>query len=515
MAAVAGRVYAQEPTMGWSSWNTYRVNISDSLIMSQAEALVRLGLDTLGYQYINIDDGYFGPRDADGQLTFNALRFPGGMKPVVDHIHSLGLKAGIYSDAGRSTCGSFWDNDSVGRGVGLYQHEQVDCQLFFDSLGFDFIKVDFCGGDPKQNVDSLDLDEQQRYTEIARAIAATGRDVRLNVCRWAFPGTWVTPIAGSWRISPDINASWGAVRAIINRNMHLSAYSSPGHYNDMDMLEVGRGMSAEEDLTHFAMWCVMGSPLMIGCDLNSIDEETLRLLKNRALVDLCRDTAQTQAYPAVINPDGSAILVRDVVKPFGTERVAALYNPTDRPQTMRFALSDIDLAGPALLTNLTEQEAERMVEDSVMVEVPAHGCRVFQIDASSRLHRTVYPAADAWLSAFQEINGEKRSPRVVKTEKFTANPTHTAVAGLGASADNRIEWRRVNIITPGEYQISIVAESPFSPTARLMIDGNPVEINSVLELAAGVHSIVLSDSEADIPLVSHLEVIRKVFNFAS
>ena len=112
------------PIMGWSSWNTYRVNISDSLIMSQADAMVRHGLDSVGYEFINIDDGYFGGRDSiTGELLVHPMRFPGGLRPVVDHIHSLGLRAGIYSDAGVSTCGFNWDNDTIARNVGLYGHE--------------------------------------------------------------------------------------------------------------------------------------------------------------------------------------------------------------------------------------------------------------------------------------------------------------------------------------------------------------------------------------------------------
>ena len=107
------------PVMGWSSWNTYRVNISDSLILRQAEALVGPGPGTGGYRYVNIDDGYFGGRDlASGELKFHPVRFPAGLKPVVDGIHALGLKAGIYSDAGRSTCGSFWGNDTIALKVG-------------------------------------------------------------------------------------------------------------------------------------------------------------------------------------------------------------------------------------------------------------------------------------------------------------------------------------------------------------------------------------------------------------
>ena len=188
--------------MGWSSWNTYHVNISDSLIMRQADAMVAKGLKAAGYTFVNIDDGYFGGRDKlTGQLLIHATRFPQGLKPVVEHIHGLGLKAGIYSDAGRNTCGSIYDADTIGVGVGLYGHDQQDCNYFFGDLGFDFIKVDYCGGRPHPKGDTLTLDEDPRYTEIAEAIKRTGRkDVRLNICRWDFPGTWAARVASSWRM---------------------------------------------------------------------------------------------------------------------------------------------------------------------------------------------------------------------------------------------------------------------------------------------------------------------------
>ena len=105
------------PTMGWSSWNTYRINISDSLIMRQADAIVSQGLHDVGYTYINIDDGFFGGRDPQtGRLLIHPTRFPRGLQPVVSHILSLGLKAGIYSDAGANTCGNWYDKDSMQEG---------------------------------------------------------------------------------------------------------------------------------------------------------------------------------------------------------------------------------------------------------------------------------------------------------------------------------------------------------------------------------------------------------------
>lgn len=175
---------AETPVMGWSSSNTYRVNISDSIIRSQADALVALGLKDAGYKYINIEDGFFGGRDSSGRLMAHPKRFPNGLRPVVDHIHALGLKAGIYSDAGRHTCGNFWDRDTIARGVGMYEHDDQDARFFFNEMGFDYIKVDFCGGDPSQNADGFGLDSRKRFTDISDAILRTGRsDVKLNVCR--------------------------------------------------------------------------------------------------------------------------------------------------------------------------------------------------------------------------------------------------------------------------------------------------------------------------------------------
>ena len=157
VASFPAYLYAQvtPPIMGWSSWNTFHVNISDSLIRAQADALVRLGLKDLGYTHINIDDGFFGWRDSTGLMHPHPQRFPNGMKVVADYIHSLGLKAGIYSDAGANTCGSKYDNDENGFGAGLYGHELQDARLYFHDWGYDFIKIDYCGAGTW-----LDLDEK-------------------------------------------------------------------------------------------------------------------------------------------------------------------------------------------------------------------------------------------------------------------------------------------------------------------------------------------------------------------
>ena len=293
----------ETPTMGWSSWNAFRVNISEGTIKHHADLVKELELDKCGYVYINIDDGYFGGRDENGRLKTHPKRFPNGLKPVVDHIHSLGLKAGIYSDGGENTCGSIFDNDKMGIGVGLWNHERQDAEYFFKELGFDFIKIDFCGGTKRGNTAKVDMDAKERYTLIRKTFDSVKPGVRINICRWDYPGTWVGEIGSSWRMSHDISPRWSSVNDIIHQALYLSAYAGPGAFNDMDMLEVGRGLAKEEDKTHFGIWCMMASPLLIGCDLQQLryskgKSYAMDLLKNRELIALDQDPLCLQAYVA-------------------------------------------------------------------------------------------------------------------------------------------------------------------------------------------------------------------------
>ena len=442
--------------MGWSSWNTYSINISDSLIMRQADAMVETGLKDVGFKYINIDDGYFGGRDMEsGQLLIHPTRFPGGMKPVVDHIHSLGLKAGIYSDAGYNTCGNYWNRDTIAQNVGLYGHERQDAEFFFNELGFDFIKVDFCGGTAWQNNQRLALDPQTRYTAIHEAIEATGRkDVRLNVCRWDYPGTWVSDVSTSWRISGDISSRWQSVKGIIAQSLYLSAYAFDGHFNDMDMLEVGRTMSAEEDRTHFGMWCIMASPLLIGCDMTNLKPETLQLLLNEELIALNQDPLYLQAY--VVRHDGDTyVLAKDLLEREGLVRAAALYNPTDDPIVISVDMAELCLTGEVKVRDLFARRDLVPVEagGTLSLAVPAHGCRIVRLEAQGRAERTLYEAETAYLSSYQELYNSS----VVGSAFYQANDLASGrmvATGLGGTPVNDIRWRNVYSDKGGKYTLT-------------------------------------------------------------
>lgn len=468
--SVLGVAAYDTPTMGWSSWNAYGHLINESIIKSQADAMVSTGLKDAGYLYINIDDGAFSGRDSEGSLRIHPTRFPNGLKTVVDYIHSKGLKAGTYSDAGYNTCASYWGGDTDGVGTGLYKHDQQDIDFLFKYNDFDFIKVDFCGGAPGHNVDKLRLDERERYTAISQAIAATGKDgLRYNICRWAYPGTWVEDVSTSWRVTGDINCSWASVKSIIDESMFLSAYATKGRFNDMDMLEVGRGLTVEEDKTHFGMWCIMGSPLLIGCDMASISETALKLLTNKDLIAINQDPLALQAYVAE-KKNGAYTFVKDLGTLNGTRRAVALYNPSDNAKRMTVSFANLDLAGNVKVHDCFEQTDLGDYQNTFSVSVPAHGTRIYTLEADTRLERTVYEAETAWISAYQELeNNQVVKSGIYQTRDYCSGG---AVAGwLGAREDNDLQWRNVYSAAGGEYVMSISYISGADRTIAVEVNG--------------------------------------------
>lgn len=368
------------PMMGWASWNNYRANISEEIIRQQADKLVELGLDTLGYHYLNIDDGFFGGRDENGGLRFHPTRFPSGMFALSEYIHCKGLKAGIYSDAGINTCASYWDKDTIGTGMGLYGHDYQDLHRLLVEWDYDFIKVDWCGGD------WLGLNEQVRYTQIADAIKTIKPEVKYNVCRWQFPGEWVTTIADSWRISGDIANKFNSVMHIVDLNAELWRYCSPGHYNDMDMLQVGRGMSYEEDKTHFSMWCLMSSPLMLGNDLTTISNETLQIISNRDLIAINQNPFAYQARKLVDNGD-TEIYARPLNSTVSGKVAVALLNRSDSLQPMELNLETVGFNPnyPISYTDAwTKQQVSNVKSKMLSFDVPSHGITVLIMDGTMK-----------------------------------------------------------------------------------------------------------------------------------
>ena len=468
------------PVMGWSSWNTYRIHISEDLIKRQTDAVAAQGLKEAGYSYINIDDGFFDGRDEQGNLKIHPERFPNGLKVVADYIHSKGFKAGIYSDAGSNTCGSIWDKDTHGVGVGLYGHEKRDADFFFNRCGFDFIKIDYCGAGQQ-----LALDEQTRYTEIVEAIREVcNRNISINICRWAYPGTWAKTLARSWRISADIAPNWQSVKSIIRKNLYLSAYAGEGHYNDMDMLEIGRGLTQDEEETHFGMWCIMSSPLLIGCDMTSIPAASLALLKNEELIALNQDKLGLQAY-VVQHHRGGYVLVKDIEQKRGLVRAVALYNPTDSVCSFTVPFSVLELGGPVQVRDLIKRENLGSMAEELSFEVPAHGVKILRLQARKRLEPVLYEAEWAYLHGYNDL----AKPRSVLYAPYEGASGGMIVSNLGGQASNYAEWSEVYSEHGGRYEMCI---------SYLPAVGSELELRDrKLEVSVNDSKVLLEQLESD------------------
>jgi alpha-galactosidase len=280
---------ALTPPMGWNSWNKFGCNVSDELVRGMADAMVKSGMKDAGYQYVVIDDCWQVSRDAQGNIIADAQRFPHGIKAVADYVHSLGLKFGIYSDAGALTCQK--------RPAGL-GHEYQDA-LMYASWGVDYLKYDWCNTLPGQ-------DARSSYANIRQGLDASGRPIVLSICEWgtAKPWLWGKEVGGNlWRTTGDIQDRWAGKKEwspgnccsngmldIADENEPLYSSAGPGHWNDPDMLEVGNGgMTTTEYRSHFSLWALMAAPLIAGNDLRSMTPEIRDILINKEVIAIDQD----------------------------------------------------------------------------------------------------------------------------------------------------------------------------------------------------------------------------------
>lgn len=367
------------PAMGWASWNNYHVNISEDIIMSQADAMVELGLDKYGYRFINTDDGFYGGRDENGKIIPHPDRFPNGMKVLSEYIRSKGLIPGIYTDAGVNTCASHYDRDTIGVGMGLYGYDEQDIHQYLIEWDYDFIKVDWCGGQ------WLGLDEESRYTKIGKIIYDLKPHATYNVCRWEFPGNWVVNVADSWRISGDIRNNFNSVMRIVDINAELWRYAVPGAYNDMDMLQVGRGMSYEEDKTHFTMWCMMHSPLLLGNDLTKMSQETVEIVTNEDLIAINQSPFVYQARRLYKEGD-KEIWAKPLISTASGEVAVVLLNRSRNEKSIELNLDKIGIdysKGYSIKDLWSKEVVEGSLENIIIREVNPHGVVVLKIVGTS------------------------------------------------------------------------------------------------------------------------------------
>ena len=372
---------ALTPPMGWNSWNTFGCNVDEAMIRQMADAMVASGMKDAGYQYINIDDCWHGKRDADGVIQPDPKTFPSGMKALADYIHERGLKIGIYSDVGNTTC--------AGK-PGSRGHEYQDA-LAYARWGIDYVKYDWC--------DTKGINAPAAYATMRDAIGASGREMVLSICEWGDnkPWEWATEIGHSWRTTGDIGPCWICeqkpegwsplgVLQILDKQAGLRQYAGPGHWNDMDMLEVGNGMGEDEDRAHFSLWAMLASPLIAGNDLRSMSDATRRILTHHDMIAINQDRLGVQAMKWIDEGE-----VQLYLKPLDKGGYALLLlNRGDAPRayTLDWSSHDMkdDISGRAIDFH-TQAFGWRDVWDggtgstasALSTTIPAHGVVVVRL----------------------------------------------------------------------------------------------------------------------------------------
>ena len=387
---------APTPPMGWNSWNAFATDVDEEKVLASAQKIVDTGLAAKGYRYINLDEGWWDHRRADGRMLVRADKFPSAatpdgatsFRPFTAKLHAMGLKAGIYTDLGRNTCAQAYgpNEPNLPRGsvlereVGLYGHIDQDIALYFGDWGFDYIKIDGCGlraygedsplvraGRYRALAPILDLDSINRsnvpavrtmFQQVKAALvrADPDGDYLLSLCIWgsADVRSWAKDVGNISRTSDDITPHWTRLLTNFDTAARRPLYAHPGSWNDPDMLFIGKGEFDANHLTearaHFALWAIVSAPLLIGADLRTTPQSLMDIFGNAALIAIDQDPAGNQAVLA-FDSDDFQILVKTLAD--GTKAVA-LFNRTAAPTEAILTAQHLKLRddGDVALTDL-------------------------------------------------------------------------------------------------------------------------------------------------------------------
>jgi alpha-galactosidase len=314
--------------MGFNTWNTFQTKINEDMLREMVDVYVSSGMKDAGYRYFVLDDGWMAmERDRNGNLVADPAKFPHGMKAFADYVHAKGLKFGIYNCAGSKTCAGY---------PGTRGHEYEDARLYA-SWGVDFLKYDWC------NTDSLNAPEA--YKTMSAALRATGRPIVFSICEWGDhkPWLWAAGVGELYRSTGDISANFNvrkpigdwtpqSVLSILDLQEPIRKYNGPNHWNDPDMLEVGNGMSYDEDKSHFSLWCMLAAPLAAGNDLRKMSAETRGVLTNR-------DSLGIAAFKVLL-PDSLELWVKPLTK---GELAVCFFNRTTKAGKINLNWNELTL----------------------------------------------------------------------------------------------------------------------------------------------------------------------------
>ena len=365
------------PPMGWNSWNTFGADINEQLIFDTADIMVEKGLLAKGYEYLVIDDCWsLRERDSNERLVADPEKFPHGMKAVADYVHSKGLKFGMYSCAGNLTCAAY---------PGSFEHEFIDAQTFAE-WGVDFLKYDYCYHSPI-------IPGKYLYSRMGLALENCGRDILFSACSWGADETheWIKSTGASmWRSTGDIFDTWDSIKDLVKQQERLHPYNGVGCFNDMDMLVVGmygkgnvglKGCNDTQYKTHFSLWAFMGSPLMIGCDIRSMNQATYDILTNEEMIRINQDPACRQPVKLVGTWTGDDLLIY-AKQLAGGDIAIGLFNLREEKAYARVNLDEVGLpfsTGKTLeLTEVWTGEKTTVKNAAIIKGLEPFDCAVYR-----------------------------------------------------------------------------------------------------------------------------------------
>jgi alpha-galactosidase len=414
---VCGDTLALTPPMGWNSWNCFAHAVSADKVKSAAEAMVSSGLADHGWSYVNIDDYWQNHipteekavqdlvrplRDAQGAVTSN-VRFP-DMKGLADYIHARGLKAGLYSSPGPTTCGGC---------AGSWSHEAQDARTYAD-WGFDFLKYDWCSyglvvdgkvpnpaGVPVRKGSKDDAYAIHPFKVMGEQLRAQKRDIVFSLCQYGGNDVWKwgAAVGGScWRTTGDVNDSWRSIKEIGFTQDKAAPYAQPGSWTDTDMLITGwigwgrmrpTSLSADEQYAHVSLWCMLSSPLLIGCDMQKLDAFTLNLLTNDEVLAVDQDELGRQAtcVHRLEEVDGKVADVRVYAKDLADGgRAVAFFNLGAEPLRHEFRdFGKLGLSGRQAVRDLWRQQDLAVLDaakGALPLSIPGHGVFLCKFSAA-------------------------------------------------------------------------------------------------------------------------------------
>jgi alpha-galactosidase len=387
LTIICGDQIALTPPLGWNSWNCFACDVDQEKVKAAADAMVKSGLADHGWSYINIDDCWMVKpesddpvvggkiRDAQGNMNTNK-KFP-DMKGLTDYVHKLGLKVGTYSGPGPKTCAGY---------TACYQFEEQDARKFAE-WGFDYLKYDWC--DYERIAKDHSLPELKKpYVVMREALNKANRDIVYSLCQYGMGDVWKwgAEVGGNcWRTTGDITDNWASVESIGFGQAGKEKFAGPGHWNDPDMLVVGKvgwgpqlhptRLTPNEQYTHISLWALLASPLLIGCDMTQLDDFTYSLLTNDEVIDINQDPLGKQAS-RIVKYDDLEIWSKDLED--GSKAIG-LFNRGMFASPVTVTWNSLNIIGSRIVRDVWTQKNEGSFEYKFTATVPAHGVKLIRI----------------------------------------------------------------------------------------------------------------------------------------